>query len=155
MQSAIGWDVERFDGVVQSKVGCTLSHLNLWEQHAKRAGSTAILVFEDDARLCRSIVKEDEEAIADFLNDDTRGAMLLGWHPHLHRVNRARGRAKRGYALDLHAYILKADYARHLVERYASTLRSRLHQKFAPCGTIDTIFLLEPVTTRCCSFSTR
>lgn len=149
LRSALGWDVvRRFDGIVKPKVGCTLTHLKLWEQHAREARrrSEAMLVFEDDARLCRPIDDEDERAVARFLDDESQGLMLLGWHPHLHRMRDGAGRAKRGIAVDAHAYIIKAGHARYLLDRWAAKMRSRLHQAFAPTGAIDCLFLLEPVT---------
>lgn len=141
----LGWEVERFAGVQKARVGCTLSHLLLWQMAVAR-GHEAFVVFEDDARCSRELSVEDTKAVQHFLQlANGPGVLLLGYNQISQSLVVDSEPLAQGHALDLHASIIKRSEAQRLLRKYARMMRDPLHQCFAPAGTIDTIFLLERV----------
>ena len=138
-QHAPSWDIELFQGVLHPKIGCTLSHLKLWEE----IEDNVYVVFEDDAIFQRKLNEQDEKIINTFLSDNTQHILHLGWSPSVHRIKSIRSGLYIGHTLDTHAYIIKKSFAKGLLYKYGDKLRQN---PFGIIGAIDTVFLIEEVS---------
>ena len=140
-----GYNVVPFEGVKKQKVGCTLSHLNLWKHIVDTNTEPAVIIFEDDAKQIRPYSTQDDTAFEHFLLDSNVGIFLLGWNPRDSHATEQKPHYYTGHALDSHAYILKTSFARKYIKKYGQIFENQFHQMFAPAGTIDTIFVIEKV----------
>jgi len=141
---------EIFPGIKDTKnklVGGLQSHLKLWETIVSLYKKDQyILIFEDDAFLCRKITDNDQKAINIFLNEIHGDIMLLGYNPNINNFAKTKTtKLLYGHALDIHAYIIKVDFADYLYNKYSKKMNSYLHKKLLPIGHIDTPLLIHKV----------
>ena len=70
-------------------VGGLQSHLKLWKSLKSLYNEDKyVLIFEDDAFLCRNMTDFDKKTINNFLNEIKGNIMLLGFNPYINNFNR-------------------------------------------------------------------
>ena len=125
-------------------VGGLQSHLKLWQSlQSIYKDSDYVVIFEDDAFLCRNMTDFDKKAINIFLNEIKGNIILLGFNPYINNFTKTKyKKLLRGYALDSHAYIIKVKFATYLYDKYYNQMNSYLNKKLLPLGHVDTLLLV-------------
>ena len=141
---SLGWTAEVVPGV-RGRYGCSLSHLKCWKRIASLPPGTLVIIFEDDAHVCKPLGHLENEAFKRFDSGDT-GVLLLGHNPIIVRGERLSGILFEGHALDTHAYVIKQSFASYLVCRYESKMLQSSHHAILPVGVVDTLWLIEKVS---------
>ena len=141
-----------FNGVLDRNsklIGALKSHFHVWNSLKDLHKPTDyVLIFEDDANLCRNMTIFDHKAINNFINKIKGNVMLLGFSPNIHSFQNTKySKIKKGYSLDCYAYIIKVEFATYLYNKYYQKMTTKLHQKLLPLGHVDTLFLIYEVYT--------
>ena len=126
-----------------ASIGCFKAHFKLWETLvASYDKNQYILIFEDDAALCRDMTEEHKQTINTFMNEINGNILLLGYNPSCNNLHKTEYKnLKYGHTLDTHAYIIKVEFADYFHKKYFKQMNSYTHQILFPTGSIDTLFL--------------